>query len=112
MSDNRRPSIRIREDVSAEQSNGIEDSDEEYAQQLRQQKMAEQKHVHQIRQWFIYGSAAFALFVAFSYLWHLVGFPCLRWLKPEELSNIKDLAATIIVGVSVSLGVSDFLRRG
>ncbi len=48
MSDNRQLArFRENEDVAVERQNdNAEDSDEDYARQLRQQKMKEQKHVH------------------------------------------------------------------
>ena len=80
-----KPSIRLGEDVGKESINTADDSDEEYDKQLLREKMSENRHIHQIRQWFLYGSAIFSIAIVFAYLWNLLAFPCLRWLNLDEL---------------------------
>ncbi len=41
--------------------------------------------------------------IVFTYVWHLIVSSNYRWLKPNEVAEIKDLALSIATGVSLSL---------
>jgi hypothetical protein len=42
-------------------------------------------------------------------LWHLIGFPQCRWLKPEEITHLQNLLFSSFVGAAVAGGTKHFL---
>lgn len=59
-----------------------------------------------VRAIFIAFTAICAIAIPFVYLWHLLAPTNWRWLDINEVQTIKDLSASIITGVAVSIGIT------
>lgn len=45
------------------------------------------------------------------YMWHIVGPASCRWLCDTDLTKLKDLAITVVVGMLMSVATTYFFRK-
>lgn len=64
-----------------------------------------------VRVGFLLLSSFLSLAVVIVYMWHVIGPESLRWLCDSDLSRLKDLAITIIVGLLMSTTTTYFFKR-
>lgn len=64
-----------------------------------------------VRVGFLILSAFLSLAVVAVYMWHVIGPESLRWLCESDLTRLKDLAITIIVGLLMSTTTTYFFKR-
>lgn len=64
-----------------------------------------------VRVAFLVISAVLTFSVVAVYMWHVVGPEKWRWLCDSDLTRLKDLAITIIVGLLMSTTTTYFFKR-
>lgn len=72
--------------------------------QIEHKKDEENKR-HAIKIFALIFFAGIGVAMIFVYIYHLLMPDSLRWLTPDEVAAIKDLALSIMTGVSVSLAI-------
>lgn len=68
-------------------------------------KKDEENKRHAIKIFALIFFAGIGVAMIFVYVYHLLMPDSWRWLTPEEVAAIKDLALSIMTGVSVSLAI-------
>lgn len=96
--------------LSATQGKSNENVDE-YEPKRRQLNFKEENWFYRVRVAFLIIVSSFTLGIIFCYLWHLVAPKEWRWLEDIKESGLKDLALSIIVGLSMSLITTYFFKR-
>lgn len=71
----------------------------------------ESKAFHLVKMAWIYGVPILAGVFVIVYIWHLIGFPCLRWLDDPDLTDMRSVSVSILSGVVSSIAVSYFYRN-
>lgn len=84
---------------------------DEYAPRRRFMSYREDVWLYWVRVFFLVFSCLATLAVVTVYMWHLVAPTYWRWLADIEISKLKDLALTIIVGLIMSATTTYFLRK-
>lgn len=87
------------------------DVDEEIGQKRRKRDFQEETWFYRVRVGFLLTVSCACVGVVLCYLWHLVAPEHLRWLSPENISALKDLALSIIVGLSMTMLTTYFFKR-
>ncbi len=87
------------------------DKDTPLADQKAAIQANEEKWLYWVRLFFLILAVLITSSVVLIYLWHLCAPECLRWLKVADLTKIKDLATTIIVGLVLSISTTFFFKK-
>ena len=87
------------------------DGDDADASLYKKWVIDEDSAAHKVRMRLIYGTPVVAGLIVLTYLHHVVGFPCMRWLSPDDLREIRSIAISVLSGVSSSLAVGYFFRQ-
>ena len=87
------------------------DGDDADASLYKKWGIDEDSAAHKVRMRLIYGTPVVAGLIVLTYLHHVVGFPCMRWLSPDDLREIRSIAISVLSGVSSSLAVGYFFRQ-
>lgn len=101
-----------RPDISESNSPGTNKDVDEYSHKLRGWVYVENRLLYWIRFVFLIFTTILSLGVVTTYMWHLVGPESCRWLQGGDISKLKDLALTIIVGLIMSFATSYFFSKG
>lgn len=97
--------------IAADHTKGSkEQRKKELLEEEERKRLSRKSKWDSIRFWiritFIIATVLGAIAIPGTYLWHILAPSCWRWLPTSELQSIKDLAVTIITGVTVSVGVA------
>lgn len=84
---------------------------DEFAPERRKQDFKEATWFYRVRVCFLLATSVVASCIVIVYLWHLVMPHSARWLDTHNVAEIKDLAVTIIVGLSMSFTTTYFFKR-
>lgn len=84
---------------------------DEYAPKRREMDFREAKWFYRVRVGFLLTVSIACVGVALCYLWHLVAPDDWRWLSEKNVGAIKDLALSIIVGLTMTLLTTYFFKR-
>lgn len=90
--------------------NGSDDPDE-YAPKRRFMLWREEVWLYWVRVGFLLVSALGSFSVISIYMWHLTAPQTWRWLCDADISKLKDLAITIIVGLIMSATTTYFFKK-
>ena len=71
----------------------------------------ESRAFHVVKMAWIYGVPILAGVFVIVYIWHLIGFPCMRWLKDPDLAEMRSISVSVLSGVVSSIAVSYFFRN-
>lgn len=91
-------------------ADGSADPDE-YGKKRRSMHFKEEVWFYWVRVGFLIVSALGCLAVVFVYMWHLIGPNSYRWLCDSDLTKLKELALTIIVGLLMSVTTTYFFKK-
>ena len=102
------PDIQETDDVS---SSGNDIVDSPIEQRRKELSFKEERWLYRTRIFFL-GLASFCTaLVIVIFLWHMVAVERWRWLSADEVSRIKELAVTIVVGLVMSGATTYFFKR-
>ena len=84
---------------------------DEYGTKRRSMHFKEEVWFYWVRVGFLIVSAFGSFSVVLVYMWHLIGPSSCRWLCENELTKLKELALTIIVGLLMSVTTTYFFKK-
>lgn len=87
------------------------DADDSDMRLYKKWSREEDSAAHWIKMGFIYGIPALSVALLLTYLHHVAGFHCLRWLTADDLREIRGIAISVLSGVSSSIAVGYFFRN-
>lgn len=71
----------------------------------------EKKWQYQLRLGLSFFAVIMTVAIVGIFVFHMITPESWRWLSPEDLKNIRDLAVTIIVGLVLSVVTTNFFKK-
>ena len=102
------PSDLLPEDPSAP---GGDEIDKELDGNRKRMAFSEERWLYRVKITFIFCFSVMGMLAVAIFLFHLVAPESWRWLTENELSKIKELTLSIIVGLIMSSSTVYFFRR-
>ena len=110
----RMPEPEIRDPIGNDTIEASQNADadiDEYAQERRKLSFKETAWFYRVRVGFLLATSIATSCIVIIYLWHLLAPHSARWLDARNVAEIRDLAVTIIVGMSMSFTTTYFFKR-
>lgn len=90
------------------QDSDATDPDEVLAKRWAQE---ETRAFHWVKMICIRGIPILAGVCIIVYFWHIIGFPCMRWMSEADLKDLRSIVVSVLSGVVSSVAVGYFYRN-
>ncbi len=111
------PDLKLKDDndaylrETAAPSEDLNLDEEGYNNVIRKLQLGETKLKYSLRRRVASGLTFCAAVILFVFIWHLIMPACLRWLPPEELTSLKNLALTLFGALAMSIATLFYTKK-